>query len=173
MKIRLHKATITEEILSPKVLLLSSIIAILYLVFSLYFINFRLVVETIIRQGFSSDTFVLLGLLLTGVTTLFRPYELVVMIVIGFLMGMNLRLIYNMFRQEGGKISFGLGFATAVASTGCPSCGLTVLSFLGPSVSASLLPFNGLPLQLLSISLLLFSLIYNLNRKTSFCRITK
>lgn len=107
--------------------------------------------------------------------------ELLIILLLGFLMGVNLVLIVHSLhvtkKQRGEKksaLSFGLGVAGLLATTGCASCGVTLLSFIGPSVTAGLLPFHGFfYLQLMSVGLLILSLIHTLNRRNQSCIIAQ
>ena len=172
MKIRIHKEHLRQELLSPMVIIGSVITAVMYLGVSTLILNNRLVIETLTGSYPITHKLAVFRALLQGTTTLYSPFESGLLSLLGLLFGINLILIMKSLRQQG-NWSFGLGTVGALAATGCASCGITALSFLGPSVSAGLLPFSGLPLQLLSLSLLLFSLFYNLSRKTRFCRISR
>jgi len=173
VKIRVHKATLAQELFAKKLLFLNGTFAVIYLTLTMYLLNYRLILQTMITQGITFETIVLFLTLPSGITTLFRPYEVVLLLSTGFLTAMNIRLLFATFRQQSGSLTFGFGLATAVSSSGCASCGLTLLSVLGPLVPTGLMPFVGVPLQLVSLFLLVFSLFYNLNRKTMFCRISR
>lgn len=59
-------------------------------------------------------------------------------------------------------------------STGCASCGFSVLSLLGLGTILSFLPFNGKSVYILSITTLMFSIIYILKKlsDSNSCRVS-
>jgi hypothetical protein len=174
MKIRIHKDYVKQELTSPTVLIGGVSLSILYLVISTLIINVKLISETLTGNYPVVDKLTLILTLITGITTLYSPIELIIISLMGFLMGINIVLLIKSLheRKKTGDWSFGLGMLGTVATTGCASCGITLLSFLGPSVSLSLLPFQGIFLQMVSMVLLILSLIHTLNRRVKNCIVT-
>jgi hypothetical protein len=174
MKIRIHKERLKEELIQPAVLIGGLTVAAVYVAFSTLIINYKLILETSTGQYPTSHKLSLILSLFTGAATLFSPFELMVIFFMGFLMGVNLILLIKSLQEKKrtGDWSFGLGIAGTLATTGCASCGITLLSFLGPSVSLSLLPFQGIVLQGVSLVLLVLSLVHTLNRRVKNCIIT-
>jgi hypothetical protein len=176
MTVRIQKALIKEELLAARTLGWSILIALLYLFLSTLLLNSRLVLDTISGSYPLSYKLSILSSLLMGVTTLYTPVELVVMLLLGFLTGINLVLVGRSLRaqkRQNGVASLGLGMIGVVASTGCASCGLTLFSFAAPTVSLSLAPFQGPLMQIVSFVLLSTSLLHTLNRRAAVCTITK
>lgn len=176
MKILIHKEYLKQELLSPSVLLISAAIAVLYVFLSTLMLNFRLLAETFSGAYELPYKVAIVTSLLKGVLTLYNPFELTLILLLGFLMGINTVLIAKSLRDQRlrrGSWSFGLGFLGMMATTGCASCGITLLSVIGPSVSLSLLPFQGIALQCASLGLLSFSIIHTLNRRAKGCIITE
>lgn len=176
MIIRVHTSHLKQELLNPPVLIGGSTLAVLYILFSTLILNSRFISETVSGNFPFSEKALLILALLEGVTTIYSPFELVVIILMGFLMGVNVVLLIKSIREKNGQkgsMPLGIGFLGMVATTGCASCGITLLSFLGPSLSLGLLPFQGLALQSISLILLSVSLIYTLNRRSKACLIIK
>ena len=176
MKILIHKEYLKQELLTLPVLVSSLGIALLYFYLSTLTLNFRLVTETISGHYPLNHKAAVLIALLQGAPALYTPFELFFILLLGFLMGVNTVLIVRSLREgkeKNGAWSFSLGFLGMLATTGCASCGITLLSIVGPSVSLSLLPFQGVALQFVSLGLLTISLIHTLNRRAQGCIITQ
>jgi hypothetical protein len=174
MKIRIHKEHLKQELVSPVVLLGGVSLALVYLTASTLLMNYKLLAQTFSGNYPIAEKVALVLTLLSGIRTLYSPFELILISFMGFLMGINLVLLTKSLkeRKKTGDWSFGLGILGTVATTGCASCGITLLSFLGPSVSLSLLPFQGISLQVISMILLIISLVHTLNRRVKNCIIT-
>lgn len=171
MTIRIHKNLVKQELLSPVMLGSSLMIAVLYLFSTALLLNARLVGETLTGTYTLSYKLGILTALLLGVRTMYTPLEMMVMLLLGVLTGMNLVLVIRSLReqQRRGMASFGLGMFGVVASTGCASCGLTLFSVAAPTISLSVAPFQGPLLQLTSFVLLTASLIHTVNRRAAVC----
>lgn len=176
MKILIHKEYLKQELFTLPVLFASVSIAVVYLFLSTLLLNYRLLAETFSgNYEFGYKTGMAFSLL-KGVFILYTPFELTLILLLGFLMGINTVLIIKSLceqRLRTGSWSFGLGFLGVLVTTGCASCGITFLSVVGPSVSLSLLPFQGISLQFVSLGLLCFSLVHTLNRRARGCIIAK
>lgn len=117
-----------------------------------------------------------------GITMLYKPLELVIILVMGFLMGINIMLLLDSLtlvakksatsKKQKGNVSLGLGVIGMLVTTGCASCGITLVSFLGPTLSLSLIPFQGVLIQGISLILLVISLVHILNRRNQNCIVT-
>ena len=181
MMIRIHKSHLKQELLTPSVFVGGISISVIYFFLSSLMLNNRFIWETITGVYPIKQKLNLLLALLAGAETMYAIPELLLILTLGFLMGINLVLILKSVHEtrvknigKKGNLSFGLGVAGLVATTGCASCSVTFLSFIGPSVTAGLLPFHGFfYLQLTSMVLLLISLLYTLNRRNQSCIIAK
>jgi len=73
--------------------------------------------------------------------------------------------------NKGNKAASGVGAATGIIASGCPSCGTPLLGLVGLPLGLSALPFKGLELKILSIGLLILSiyLICNSIKKNLAC----
>ncbi len=140
------------------VLLIS--IALLYITAALFILNYRFIVQTVEGDFPLLYKFQILFGLITGVSRVFLPLEFLLFIITSLLIGINITLLGKAIRelkkQNSLKLSFG-GVVLPMMGVGCPSCGITLLSFLGPSTSIVLLPFQTILLQLAGIVLLALS----------------
>lgn len=147
--------------LSVKTILVLLLIAFFYSATSLYALNYRFVLQSLNNSlPFNYKIWVLRDMLL-GIGTALPTYELVLLLITSVLVGLNLALLLKeirKLRKQGGiKLSAGSLLVSGVG-IGCPSCSITLLSFLGPSTSIVLLPYQTMTLQVVAIGFLLFSL---------------
>jgi hypothetical protein len=163
------RKTLTKELLSLSLVFGSLGIAIIYIVLYVFLINMRLLTSAFSFQLFFS--------LLIGLPQSLSPFDVVLTIITALLVGINsmliIRTIYVL--EHKGKVHVSIGGATIVSlvTTGCGSCGLSLISVLGLSASLSFLPFHGLELHIASIILLIFSIWYMLHQLHNglYCRI--
>jgi hypothetical protein len=171
MIIRINKTQLRRELFVPEVLVISGVFSLLYVFFSSLIMNHQLITETL-RGDYSFNYKVTILLSLArGVGMMYSLPELLLLLTIGLLMGMNLVLITKSLKEkkQNGDWSLGIGLLGAVATTGCASCGITLFSLAGPTLSLSFLPFQSFLLQLISMGLLALSLIHTLNRRGNSC----
>lgn len=151
-------------------------ISIVYVLFTLFLLNYRLVIATIAEPFPLENKVTVLTTLLGGLFTAFSPIDTSILIVSSLLVGINLLLMAKTLYvlEHSGKVKVSLGGATllGIISTGCSSCGFSVLSILGLGASLSFLPFHGMELHILSLGLLLFSTFYMLKklRESKYCK---
>lgn len=147
---------------SKKVLISTLVIAVFYIVGTIYLMNTSLVRDTIFGSHSLSYKWDLLIALLAGMWTVMSRLSLVLLIVVAILTGANLTLVVqrlNILRSSGGlRLMVGGSSLLGVIGSGCASCGLPILAFLGLSGAIFYLPFQGLELSVLSILLLSLSL---------------
>src|SRR5579872_3698784 len=134
----------------------------LYLIFTVFLLNYRLVLA-------KTDSFPLLAKvtilfsLLTGLFTAFSPVDTIIILLSSVFVGINILLITKTLYilEHAGKMRLSIGGATLIGilSAGCSSCGFSALSVIGLSTSLSFLPFHGLELYLLSFFFFFFSII--------------
>jgi len=158
-------------------LLFSLLIAISYFVLAIYLLNFRLVLQTIAANVPLSYKIAVLTVLLQGIQTAFAPFDILLLTITALLVGVNTVLFMKTIKKlkQQGPIAFSVGGAAIIGliTTGCASCGLSLLAIAGLSASVSFLPFHGNELHLLSIILLFISLWYLLKklRENVYCRV--
>ena len=159
-----------RRLFSLKTVLLSLLIAALYIILTAYLMNIRLVTSTLSGSFPLSYKIAILRDLITGLTSVMTPLPLVFLIVIAILAGFNLTLFTLKFLElrghSGIKLTTGGGMLLGVITGGCPACGIPVLSFIGFGGGLTVLPFGGLGFSILSVFLLsvsLYLLIRSLN----------
>lgn len=179
MIVRINKESLKRELVNPFALIGGIIFAVLYILVSTLIINYQLIIATLNGSYSLASKIAVIIALTKGVKLLYNPFELSMVFLLGFLMGINLILIMKSLREtttspknprkSKNSLALGLGMTGFIATSGCASCGITLLSLLGPTLSITLLPYQTLALQVVSLGLLLFSLIYTLNRRNTPC----
>lgn len=142
-----------------------------YLLLQAYILNLGLINQTIQGSFALSYKLTLLFYIFTGYLQTLPPFYMTMTIVTTFLVGVNMTLLllsYMKARRFGEmKVTLGGSSLLAVVSSGCPSCGITALSILGPSSSAFSFLLRDTRLQFVVIGLLAFSIYYNLKKITT------
>ncbi len=93
------------------------------------------------------------------------------------LVGINLVLIISLTQQTknsgGMRVSLGGTSIVALVSSGCPSCGITALSLLGPSSSFVGIFLHSLVIQVAVVVILVISVLHSLKllRTGQACKI--
>lgn len=169
--------TAKQELLSWRSLFALLLISLLYILLSGILINTTLISQ-IFAADFASEYKVkFLFFLLTGFWETFSSLDQILLLINALLTGLNILLIYKTISslKHKGKIKFSIGGATIVSliTSGCASCGISVLSILGVSSTLSFLPFHGLELHFLATALLILSFIYMLRQLFAglYCKI--
>lgn len=168
--------TLKKELFTPRSLSFVGLLAFLYILFSLFILNNQLIVDTFISSTPLVYKIVLFTTLFQGLFTAFSPSDTVIMLVSSIFVGVNLVLtaktIYLLEHQ--GKIRLSVGGATLISliTTGCSSCGFSLLSILGLGTSLSFLPFRGMELHVLALAMLIFSSWYMVKklRDGKYCK---
>ncbi|HEX7042776.1 MAG TPA: hypothetical protein VF189_05995 [Patescibacteria group bacterium] len=166
-----------KELLSPKSIFFILFIAFLYIIFTLSSLNHSLVSDTIFSSTLVAYKISLLSSLLMGLFTAFSPVDTAITIASSILVGLNLVLIAKtIYKLEHlGKVRVSVGGATIIGlvTTGCSSCGFSLLSILGIGTSFSFLPFHGMEIHIASVLLLGFSAWYMVKklRDSVYCRV--
>lgn len=159
--------TVKKEIISFKSFVSILLISLLYFALSTLILNHRLVFQTFVGDYPLIYKATLTVNLLEGALTAFSKTDFVLLIATSVLVGINILFIAKTIiklESQKMKLSFSVGGSAVlgIVVAGCSSCGFSVLSLLGLSASLSFVPFGGMGLHLLAISLLLISLIYSL-----------
>lgn len=149
--------------------------AFIYIIFTSYIMNYRLVLSTFFGTFPISYKFILLATLIGGVYTGLSKIDFFLLIGTSFLVGLNFVLLFLTVKniRQNSRVGLVVGGASvlSLAAAGCTSCGLSVLSILGFSTALAILPFDGLTVHFVSIILLLFSTFYMLKKLQSVCKI--
>lgn len=155
-----------KELLNLKNIFSVLLISFVYFALSLFILNYKLLFHT-----FSGEYPLIYKLkipitLLGGVWTAFSRIDGVILIITSILVGMNILLILKLFRvlrtEKGVTLSFGGSAILAMVTTGCATCGFSIISFFGLFTSLTFIPFGSTILHLLSLSFLLVSFYYSL-----------
>jgi hypothetical protein len=160
--------TTKDQLISIRSIFVILIIAFLYFLLPILLLNYRLIYQTELGKNLLYYKLQIPLELLKGSATSLSANDFFLSVLISLLVGMNVLLInrsLRMLTQQRGKISlsFGGGAILGVVSTGCLSCGFSIISLLGLSASLSLIPFGGILLRTTSFIFLFLSSIYSLN----------
>lgn len=154
-------------LLSKSFLLPTFIIALVYVVGTVWLMNFRLVDFTLFSSFSFYGKLLVLRSLLGGIFTALSPLSACLLILAGVLTGANITLAFQKIAvlKKMGKlqITIGGGLLLGIIGSGCAGCGLPIIALFGLSGGIFLLPFHGAELSILSIILLSFSFILLVN----------
>ncbi|MDP2838294.1 MAG: hypothetical protein Q8O53_03410 [Candidatus Moranbacteria bacterium] len=150
-----------REIWSQKIIIPALIIAILYVVATVYLMNASLVKDTLFGIQSTSYKWNILIALLGGMWTAMSGLSLFLLTTVAMLTGLNLVLTLERIRsiRSSGKMHLAIGGSSilGIVGSGCASCGLPILALLGFG-GAAYLPFQGMELSLVAIAFLSVSL---------------
>ncbi|MBI2074290.1 MAG: hypothetical protein HYT83_00460 [Candidatus Levybacteria bacterium] len=157
-------------IFTKKFIILSSLLAFVYLILSVYLMNFTLVKLTITGSYPIGYKFNLLVDLLGGMLTAMSTAGLLILILTAILAGINLVLISKriLTLKSSRKLHWVVGGSSllGIAGGGCAACGLPVIALLGLSGSVAFLPFGGSEISIISLVFLSISLYFLLKSYT-------
>lgn len=152
-------------IFRPSFLLSTTFFSIIYLIFSLYLINYRLVGDTVIGQYVISYKLNILVSLIGGLETAVPRLNAFILIVVSLLTGANATILFRNLRarrlpRESCLAAGGSALGSFIGI--CSACTLPLLTVLGLSGSF-ILPINGqLEVSVLVIALLSVALYLGL-----------
>lgn len=151
-----------KNIWSPKTILPAVMIAALYVVVTVYLMNAGLVMDAMFGTHSAGYRQSILIALLTGMWTAMSAPSLFLLVVVAMLTGLNLMFVLERLRtvRSSGKMHLAVGGSSllGIVGSGCASCGLPILAFLGLGGAAASLPFRGMELSILTVALLSVSL---------------
>lgn len=151
-----------KSLLTKRVFLFTLLVTLVFIVLQIYSLNYRLINITILSDSPLFYKLTLMWHLYFGYWKMFLLQDIIFNLLTALLVGLNFSLFLmtlgNTKRNGALKFSFGGGSFFALISTGCPSCGITLLSFLGPSASLINLFIRTTIVQLVIIGVLLLSL---------------
>lgn len=177
MKSPTLRSTIQKELFSLSSLVIIFVFAVCYIILSALLLNYKLVNDTITNNFSLNSKLTIYFALLQGIWTTMHIWDSALLILNGLLVGINLLLIGKtiFLLEHMGKVRLSIGGAALITlvTTGCASCGLSLLSILGLSTSLSFLPFHGLELRVAATLILLISGIYMLYQlhQAKYCRV--
>lgn len=164
---------------SRAILMVALLISMAYILLQILVLNGRLLAQTLQGSFDFSYKITVLGQLIQGYFMMFPLSQTILGLVTALLIGLNLTLIISLMQKvkESGpkQLSFGGIGIVALASTGCPSCGLTILSLFGPSFAVVGVLFNSIFVQMTIIGVLVISIAYSLIKlnKSLVCQVAK
>ena len=146
-----------------------------------------------LREVYSRPTSYLItvvaSLLIGGVLFYFTDYELIVgnfnqiyansqviaQVILSILFGINVSILYYKLKTVSSLKAKEYGTAATgsilgIIVSGCPSCGVTLASYLGLASFFSSFPFFGLEIKVLGILILIYS-INNLLKNLDLCEV--
>lgn len=159
-----------KPLFSTKLLISTTIISSLYLIFTTLLMNSSLAKNTFVgNYGLDYKIRILISLL-EGMWTSMSGIGFSLLIVTALLTGVNLSLLSQRIQslKEQGNLRFVVGGSSlfGIVGSGCAACGLPILALLGLGGSVAYLPLKGLELSYLSTLLLLVS-FYILTRTSA------
>lgn len=177
MKSPALSTTIRKELLSPLSIFAILVIASGYVLLATLLLNYKLLADTF-TNGFPLHTQIsILIALITGIFSNMHFWDSLLLIFNALFVGINVLLIGKtiFLLEHMGKVKASIGGAALISliTTGCASCGLSLLSFLGLSAAVSFLPFHGLEIHIATTLILIGSGIYLLRQihNAKYCKI--
>jgi hypothetical protein len=159
-----------KEVFSKKIIVPAILIAILYVMATIYLMNAGLVRDALLGDHSLGYKWNLLIALLAGMWTAMSRLSLMLLVIVAILTGLNLVLTTERLRtlRASGKIHLAVGGSSllGIIGSGCASCGLPVLALVGLSGAIAYLPFRGVELSIIAIALLGSSLYFLLKSRT-------
>lgn len=157
-----------QELLSFFSIVWVLLVGSIYIFVTIFLLNYRFVSATLTNASPVSEKLTVFFSLLGGLFTAFSLQDSLITLLSAVFVGINVVLIAKTVYalEHNGKIKLSIGGATLLGliSTGCSSCGFSLLSIVGLSTSLSFLPFHGMELHVLSLGLLIFSAYYMLKK---------
>lgn len=151
-----------RKIWSAKIILPTFIIAMLYVIATVYLMNASLVQDALFGVHSPSYRWNILIALLIGMWTSMSELSLFLLTTVAILTGLNLVLTIERLRsiRSSGRMHWAIGGSSilGIVGSGCASCGLPILALLGFGGATAYLPFQGVELSLVAIILLSVSL---------------
>lgn len=165
-----------KELLSPISFIPTLLVAFLYTLIPLFFLNFSLTTNTLSGSFALGYKLSLFWSLFLGVFTAFSPVDTAILLLNALLVGINIVLIAKTiyYLEHAGKVKLSLGGAglLGLVTTGCSSCGFSLLSLVGLGGALSFLPFHGMEIHILALLALVGSAFYMLKqlRNGLYCK---
>lgn len=158
-----------KEIFSKNIIIPAVLIALLYVIVTIYLMNAGLVKDTLLGDHSLGYKWNLLVALLAGMWTAMSRLSLMLLVIVAILTGLNLVLTAERLRtlRASGKMHLAVGGSSllGIVGSGCASCGLPVLALVGLSGAIAYLPFRGIELSIIAIALLSSSLYFLLKSR--------
>lgn len=157
-----------QIVFTKRVLFIAMGISLTYLMVTIFFFNHQLVKTTIMGDYSFFYKITVLFQLVFGYWNAFPLQQTLFTLSSALLIGLNLSLIIYSYKRlkiiGNTKFSFGGSSLLAVVATGCPGCGISILSVLGPATAPAAVFLHDLRIQLILLILLGLSIIYTLRK---------
>ncbi len=155
------REALKEVYSSKKYVVVTFSVALVIFLFNTLVNNYRIL--------FSDFSFSLFFSLLLGTLASMTTFSVVLLIVMSVLAGIVLAMtVFLVKKQVQGSVGAGSsGILVSLVAPACPSCAIGLLSVLGAGGFLSVLPFKGLELGFLGVSLLSLSTVYLSNKITT------
>lgn len=162
-----YRQTFKNEILNLYSLTFLLISSFIYFSFTVFLLNYKLVIASFFGNYPLNFKINILYQLLIGSYSAFNLSDLLLLMITSILVGLNILFIFRIIKRLKSanlKLNLTVGGSTilGIVIAGCSSCGFSVLSLLGIAGALSFIPLGGIGLHLVTITLLIFSLIYSL-----------
>jgi len=134
-----------------------------FYIFNVFITNIRNILYSYKNYPFSEFLFFTSNLII-GFRKTILPSSFASIIVIGFLTGILISLLFynfNLIKKKSARVGFvsGLGLFLGIIAPGCAACGIGLIGLLGLTTSLASLPFQGREIGLLAIILISFSVV--------------
>lgn len=174
MNLKVALVVLKQELISAKSFVLIILFATLFVSTSIIAINLPSFVSFLFNSYPILTKLNILWLIFVGSFSAISRLDVVLVLVMGILFGINMTLLINKYsalKKRGNlKIMFGTGIISVFAA-GCASCGLSFTSIIGISAVIAVLPFGGVELYLLAILVLIISIYFNLKQIIKVCKL--
>ncbi len=154
------------------------LITVVYIAITVFFTNNRFLIETLASAAPLSYKLLISSELFIGMFTAFGVWQGILLLITALLVGVNITLLQKsvaiLHAQGRIRLSVGGVSVLSLVTTGCSSCGVSLLSFAFPS-AALVLPFHGIGIQAAGVLLLGGSLLYSLSKlsQSPVCKVPK
>ncbi|NCO88589.1 hypothetical protein AUK04_00030 [Candidatus Roizmanbacteria bacterium CG2_30_33_16] len=165
------------NLFSKRFIVPTLVIAFFYIILITYSMNIRILKDTLFGDYNVIYKFKILFTLLQGMWTAMSSFGLTILFLIALLTGANLTLLFNKMsvlkNYKSLRLVVGSNSLFGIVGSGCASCGLPILSFLGLSGSVMYLPFHGAELSYISLIFLAISFYLLVKNTNQACVLAK
>lgn len=172
------RQTAKKELLNFNNLLFIFVVSFIYYSISVLLINYRFLSATLFNPNPLSYKTDITYKLITGSYYALGSLDFLLVVITSILVSANFLILIKTLkdiRKGQGKLTLTVGGSTilGIIVSGSCACGFSVLSILGLTGALSFLPFEGILIHTLIITLLSFSLFYSLRtyHKEIVCKI--
>lgn len=169
--------TIRQELFSIPSFFAIWSMALAYVLLSVVFLNYKFLFATFTSSFQLSAKVSIFLSLAEGLWTSMSHGDFVLLLMNACFFGINMLLLGKTISllEHQGKVRLSIGGATLISlvTTGCASCGLSLLSVLGVTTSLSLLPAYNMAFHIGATAMLVLSTAYMLKKlhESTYCRI--